>query len=78
MRKFNNALAANLAITLESPSTTSTAMNEYLFEFSFGSTLYTVTFPSTIKWADNKTPVFKPNKTYQVSIVNNLAAYLEF
>lgn len=76
-RKFNNVLAANLSITLGSATSTST-VNEYLIEFSFGSTLYTVSFPSTIKWADNKTPVFKANKTYQISIVNNLAVYLEF
>jgi hypothetical protein len=53
-------------------------VNEYLIEFAFGSTLYQVTLPSTIKWADNKTPVFKVNKTYQISIVNDLATYLEF
>lgn len=77
-RKFSNALAANLSITLDSSTASASTVNEYLFEFSFGSTLYTVSFPSTIKWADNKTPVFKANKTYQISIVNNLAVYLEF
>lgn len=76
-RKFSNALLANLSITLGS-ATSTTTVNEYLVEFSFGSTLYTVSFPSTIKWADNKTPVFKANKTYQISIVNDLATYLEF
>ena len=77
MRKFSNVLAANLTITLASASSTTT-VNEYMIEFSFGSTLYQVTFPSTIKWAYGQTPTFKVNKTYQISIVNNLAVFLEF
>ena len=49
---------------------------EYQGEFSFGDTVYTVTFPEEVIW--DVTPVYRPNKRYQFSIVNNLGVMREF
>lgn len=59
---------ASLDITLGTP--VSNYLNEYLFEFKSGATPTTLTLPETIKWATNNT--IDSNKTYQVSIVNNI------
>lgn len=52
--------------------------NEYKFEFVSGSTSTTLLLPDSIKWKDGVTPTMEANKTYQVSIVNNLAVYASF
>ena len=49
---------------------------EYMFQFSSGSTATTLTLPSNIVFS--KTPVILENKTYQVSIINNLAVIISF
>lgn len=51
-------------------------VTEYQGEFSFGDTVYTVTFPEEIIW--DVTPIYRPNKRYQFSIVNNLGVMREF
>ena len=51
----------------------STILNEYMFEFTSGNTPTTLSLPSSIKWLNGETPIIEQNKTYQVSIVNNLA-----
>lgn len=53
-------------------------LNEYIFEFVSGSTPTTLSLPSSIKWLNGLTPLIKANKTYQVSIVNNLGVIAEF
>lgn len=50
--------------------------NSYQGELIFGDTLYDVTFPDTVIW--DVTPVYRPNKRYQFSIVNNLGVMREF
>ena len=63
-----------LTINLQAP--TEGIVNEYLIQFTSGSTPTVVTLPEDVKWASPlKT---KANKIYQISIVNNLAAYAEF
>lgn len=44
--------------------------NEYLFQFTSGETATSLTLPDTIKWVAE--PTIEPNKTYQLSIVNNI------
>lgn len=61
---------ATLTITLTTPSDT-TRVNEYMFEFVSGATATTLSLPSEIKWIGG-TPTVSANKTYQVSILNNL------
>lgn len=60
---------ASLNITLATPSD-NTIANEYLFQFTSGSTATELTLPNTIKWV--QTPTIEANKTYQVSILNNI------
>ena len=52
--------------------------NEYLFQFTSGSTPTTLILPDNIKWTNDNTPSIVENMIYQVSILNGLATYLEF
>lgn len=45
--------------------------NEGIFQFTCGSTPVTLVMPSTVKWVNE--PVIEANKTYQVSVLNNIA-----
>lgn len=51
--------------------------NEYHFFIVCGSTAPTVNFPSGISWNGGSAPTIAANKTYEVSILNNVAAYFE-
>lgn len=61
---------ASLTITLATP-TDNTVYNEYMFEFDSGTTPTSLTLPNTVSWVE--TPTIEASKTYQVSIVNNIA-----
>lgn len=60
---------SSLDITLGTPSDSS-VYNEYLFQFTSGSTATTLSLPSSVKWQSE--PKVEANKTYQVSIVDNI------
>lgn len=45
--------------------------NEGIFQFTCGSTPVTLVMPSTVKWINE--PTIEANKTYQVSVLNNIA-----
>lgn len=60
---------SSLNITLAAITDTS-VLNEYMFEFTSGSTATTLTLPNTIRWLE--TPSIEANKTYQCSIVNDI------
>jgi hypothetical protein len=62
---------SSLNITLTAP-TESSVYNEYMFQFTSGSTPTTLTLPSGVQWM-YETPTIEENKTYQCSIVNNIA-----
>lgn len=62
---------AKLTITLASE--TSGIYNEYMFEFKSGSPATTLSLPSSVEWMGGEAPTIETSKTYQVSIVNNLA-----
>lgn len=49
--------------------------NYYMMEFTTGATAPTITLPSGITWqgGDNILSRLEPNKTYQISVLNNLA-----
>lgn len=66
---------ASLDITLAEP-TDNTIVNEYMVQFTSGATATTLTLPSTIKWM--AAPNIQPNKTYQLSVINNLGVIGEF
>lgn len=46
-------------------------LSEYMFEFTSGTTPTTLTLPESVKWIGDNT--IEASKTYQVSIVNNIA-----
>lgn len=52
--------------------------NEYKFEFASGTTPTALSVPNTVKWSGGNAPTIEANKTYQVSIVNNLAVFAAF
>ena len=52
--------------------------NEFLFQFTSGSTATTLTLPDTIKWANDEVPTIEANMIYQVSILKGLASVLGF
>ena len=59
------------SLTLTLGTGASGVMNEYMFQFDSGSTATTLSLPSSVKWITDNT--IEANKTYQVSILNNLA-----
>lgn len=64
-----------LTLTLATPSD-ATIVNEYMFQFTSGSTATTLSLPSTVTWV--AAPSINAGATYQVSIVNNLGVIAEF
>ena len=53
------------------------AANEYHFFLVCGSTAPTINFPEGIAWNGENAPEIAANKTYEISILNNIAAYFE-
>lgn len=72
--KFGEVVALTITFAAEK----SGILNEYMFEFVSGRTATTLSVPSTVKWSGGSAPTIEANKTYQVSIVNNLAVYAAF
>lgn len=60
---------SSLTLTLNTP-TDATIYNEYMFEFDSGTTPTTLNLPNTVTFPS--TPTIEANKTYQVSILNNI------
>ena len=59
---------ASLTLTLATSS--NTTLDEYMFQFTSGTTATTLSLPDTIKWV--VTPNIEANKIYQCSIINNV------
>ena len=51
--------------------------NEYHFFVVCGATAPTINFPAGITWNGGSAPTIAADKTYEVSILNNVAAYVE-
>ena len=66
------------ALTLTLGSETAGVANEFLFQFTSGSTPTSLTLPDDIKWANDSAPTIAENMIYQVSILKGLASVLEF
>lgn len=66
------------ALTLTLGEEESGYANEFLFQFTSGSTPTTLTLPANLKWANDNVPTIAENKTYQISILRGLASALEF
>lgn len=74
--KWTSAMSS-LTITLATPTNTS-RLNNYMFEFTTSSNGCTLNVPSTVKWSNGEAPNIEASKTYQVSIINNLAVVSNF
>lgn len=72
LHKWDEIAELTLTLGAETPG----IVNEYLIQFTSGSTPTVLTLPEDIKWASKLE--IKANKIYQISIVNNLAAFIEF
>jgi hypothetical protein len=66
------------SLILDFGSETSGVANEFLFQFTSGSTATTLILPDNIKWANNSAPTIVENKIYQISVLKGLASVLEF
>ena len=64
-------------VTFSLASTVSGNINHYYWVFDTGSTAPTVTFPAGITWTDGTGPTVAANKHYEISILNNIAAFME-
>ena len=66
---------ASLTLTLATP-TDDTIVNEYMFQFTSGSTATTLSLPSTVVWDEEKGEIsIEMGYIYQVSILNNIALW---
>lgn len=66
------------SLTLNFGNETNGVANEYLFQFTSGSTATSLTLPDSIKWVNGSAPTIAKNMIYQVSILKGLASVLEF
>ena len=65
--KFESVTTLTITFSPEPPN----VLNEYMFQFTSGETATVLNMPDSVRWIGDHT--IEPNKTYQVSIVNNLA-----
>lgn len=71
---FSNR-TSTLTLTLGTPIVG--IANEYHFFIVCGTTAPTINFPSGITWNGENAPKIAADKTYEISILNNIAAYFE-
>ena len=74
--KFTNTSIISLNISFNNPKTG--VLNEFLFEFTAGDVFASLNMPEGVVWLGGEAPTFTAGKTYQVSVVNNLAVIGEF
>ena len=72
---FFETRTSTLTLTLGKPI--DGIANEYHFFVVCGSTAPTINFPSGIAWNGKNAPKIAADKTYEISILNNIAAYFE-
>lgn len=66
------------SLTLTLGTETSGVANEYIFQFTSGSTATTLSLPDDIKWTGGETPTIEANKIYQISILKGLGSVMEW
>lgn len=69
-------LTGSVTFTLASPSDNA-IVNHYYWTFTAGSTAPTITWPSGVSWLDGGAPTVGANKHYEISILDNVGAYME-
>ena len=65
-------------VTLAMPKTD--MVGEYILRFTIpiNVTNHSLIFSNEIKWVGNNIPMWETGKTYEISIINGLASYMEF
>ena len=58
--------------------TDNTIVNHYMVEFTSSTNNCTLVLPDDIIWFKNITPIIEPNKTYQLSVINNLGVIISY
>lgn len=66
-----------LNIILDIPSTNE-IVNEYMLQFTTGDVAPSLYLSAQIEWKNGNPPILEPNKTYQISIINNLGVWAVF
>ena len=66
---------SNLTLTLTAGETGK--VNEYHLFITTGATAPTITWPVGLSWNGGDPPTIAENKTYEISILNNIAVYIE-
>lgn len=75
MYLFQNSSKLNLTLSNDGDS----YVDEFIFEIYTSSMFQmTLSLPESVKWVGGEPPVLEEGKTYQFSIVNNLAVYAAF
>lgn len=69
-------LSGDTTFSLATPSD-NTVLNHYYFCFDTPSPAPTITWPTGLTWVGGSTLLVEASKHYEVSIINNVAAYLE-
>lgn len=64
-------------VTFSLASAVNGNINHYFWTFTTGSSAPTITWPSGITWSAGDAPEIGTNKTYEISILNNIALYTE-
>ena len=54
-----------------------TGIHHYYWTFETGSTAPTITWPSGLTWPGGSPPAILPNKHYEISVLNNIVAWME-
>ena len=73
--EFTDVGITDITITFGTPK--AGVLNEYMFQFT-ASASTVLNMPGGVKWINGEAPVLLEGKTYQVSVVNNLAVSGEF
>lgn len=60
------------AVSISFEGAVSGRENEYKGQFTVGSIIPIISFPSTISWVGGSFPTLETNKTYQFSVLNNI------
>lgn len=79
----SSPISGNKTFTLNTSTYITTAQydgltaNHYFWTFDTGSTAPTITWPAGLTWPGGLPPVLSPNKHYEISVLNNIVAWME-
>ena len=71
-------LASSITLSLDTASEVAGVANVYEFVFITAAAAPSITWPEGISWVGGSAPAIAGGKTYEVSIMDNLATYGEY